>query len=180
MVDAIAVTGGIAEGKSTVLGYLQEAGLVTTSADAVASEVRQSEAVRAFLVSSGVEPAEKDAIRNRLGTDEQFRRALNHLMHPLIMQRLVDSGAQAIEVPLLFEACIHYQFREVWVVTCGREEQLHRLVNRLGSVERAEQLLALQIPTRTKCAFAHRVIRTNQPELSVMRYVVECVIRDKP
>lgn len=180
MVDAIAVTGGAAEGKSTVLRYIADAGFKTISADEVAAEVRSGKAVYEFLEQYGLNPEDREGIRTRLTSDRDFRRRLTHVMHPLIMERLESSGAHAVEVPLLFEACLHYQFREVWVVTCGRDEQLRRLVNRLGSVEQANQLLALQIPTRVKCAFAHRVIRTNQPESSVMRYVVECVNRGEP
>lgn len=176
----IAVTGGIAEGKSTVLGYLRDAGHAVVSADVVAREVFASERVQQWLRRTFGEEAEpsREAVRARLSKDFTFRRALNERMHPEILRRLVASEAAFVEIPLLFETCSQRTFDRVWVVTCGPEEQLRRLESRLGDAAKAAELLGTQLPTRAKCALADRIVRTNAPEDAVQRKSVEAAIVD--
>jgi dephospho-CoA kinase len=83
------------------------------------------------------------------------------------------------EVPLLIETATQGKFDEVWVVCAGKDLQLGRLKERLGSQEQAEEMLATQIPTEAKLAFADRVVRTNEPleavRIAIARHVKELV-----
>ena len=168
----VAITGGIAEGKSTVLTYLAEAGYSTASADAAARAVFETEPVQAFLTES-IGSTEHAVVRERLASDDTFRRELNRLTHPAIVAALTSSPAQFIEVPLLIEAVLQSQFTAVWVVTCGQVEQTRRLVSRLRNPDLAAEMLRTQLPTEVKIPFADAVVRTNCSEESVRDYVIE-------
>lgn len=173
----IAITGGVGEGKSTVLKYLHDMGVSTVSSDAVARRVFNSEPVqRQLSEATGMPlPILPEHLRDLFPKKPALRRTLNRIMHPLIRREVLASKALVAEVPLLIEACMVADFDRIWVVTCGPEEQLARVAARLGSVESAKRLIATQIPTRAKLPFADVVIRTNQPEESVKSYVAKVI-----
>lgn len=172
-----AITGGIAEGKSTVLGYLAEAGYRTVSADAVAREVFHRPGIQEELrVRLGV--TDRDALLERLALDPDARRTLNHLMHAPVWEALSETGAQVVEIPLLVETVLHPRCAGVWVVTCGETEQLRRLTVRLGDELLARRLLQTQLSTRVKSMFADRIIESNLPEPQVRREVLDAAAHD--
>lgn len=176
----IAVTGGIAEGKSTVMGYLREMGYETASADTMAREVFLDEEVQAKLadlIGCGV-PVLAEVLRAEIASSDEIRRRVNQLMHPLVVKKMVASTAQAIEVPLLFETVLHPLFERVWVVTCGKDIQLQRLTERLGNVQAAQGLIGTQLPTLVKCVFADEIIRTNGSGESVKAIVQSAISRE--
>jgi len=169
----IAITGGVAEGKSTVLGYCKEAGYRVASADEVAREVFASDPVQSAIAErlGTIPPVERHVVRTALEESPAFRRELTHAA---IIRRLKGIGAAVVEVPLLIEVCLQSDFDRVWVITCGREEQIRRLAERLGTCN-AGRLLASQLPTKAKTPFADCIVRTNQPEVDVKAYVLERV-----
>ncbi len=176
----VALTGGVAEGKSTVLRILQEMGRSTYSADVAARQVFSDELVNRRLsyiagVSGGLEP--KD-LRDRMFADPSLRRKVNAVTHPLVMKLVLASEAEFVEVPLLYEVCAQNCFDQVWVVTCGSEIQLERLVARVGSVELAKSIIRTQLPTEVKLSFACRVIRTNCDPETVRRGISEALRAD--
>ena len=178
-----AITGGIAEGKSTVLGYLNEVGYRTASADEVAREVfHRPDVLRQIEAAFGT--ADRAELRRRLGADAGARRTLNALLHLPTWAALEQLEVEVVEVPLLVEAALFSHVAGVWVVTCGEEEQRRRLRERLPGEEGAtrertiDELLQVQLPTRVKNAFADRVIRTNLPEADVRREVLEAAKQD--
>ncbi len=161
----IAITGGIAEGKSTVLQMLREMGLKVASSDEVARELFQdadfnAQLARIIRLDAPVEPRTLRAAM--LGSDS-VRRSVNRLTHPIIGERVRRLGAAFVEVPLLFEACLQGQYDEAWVVTCGPEEQRRRLLERYGAEWDIDSLLRVQLPIRARTALADRVLRTNCP-----------------
>lgn len=167
------MTGGIAEGKSTVLEVLSGLGVAIASADLIAAEVLERPHVRAKI--AGQVRLSRDFSRADLRTamheSPAARRAVNSTLHPLVLEEIARSGAQAIEVPLLCEACLTDAFTYVWVVTCGPEEQLRRLKARLGSESEAVSTLAWQLPTRAKLPFADAIVRTNCERADVHSHV---------
>jgi dephospho-CoA kinase len=159
----IGLTGGIAEGKSTVLGYLREFGLQTASADDAARAVfDQIQPVLGEILELPT-PIDRSAMRQKITQDFFLRRRVNAAMHGPIVAWLAEASADVVEVPLLIEACLMSSFEKIWVVTCGPDEQLRRLSERLGSEESARQMIATQLPSRVKIAFADTVIRTDHP-----------------
>ncbi len=177
----IAITGGVAEGKSTVLGYLTALGYRTASADVearvlLASGAYQRPIADQFQLSLPLQAAK---VRQAILESVENRRWLNALLHEPIMNRLFASDAEFFEIPLLYEACLQGEFDKVWVVTCGAEEQRRRLASRLQNEREVSLLLASQLPTAIKVLLSDRIVRTNQAESHVLRYVTESVLCDR-
>jgi dephospho-CoA kinase len=177
----IGITGGIAEGKSTVLRYLREAGYRVASADDVARGLLRAPDVRSAVATAVGLPADFTApdLRDRLIADGTARRAVNAVLHPLVLAGLAETGAEVLEVPLLIETALQGVFDEIWVVTCGPDEQRRRLIERVGSKALAQSILALQLPTSAKLPFAHVILRTNQSRRRVKAYTLEAASRAK-
>lgn len=175
----VAVTGGIGEGKSTVLAMVREMGYSVASSDAVAREVFADEGVQRRLaeVVGGEAPVSRDRLRAALAASPDVRRSVNRIMHGEIRSRMDATGAAFHEVPLLLEACLQGRYDRVWVVSCGAEEQRRRLRERYGSDEAVDALVATQLPSSIRIAFADLVIRTNEPLETVRRVLFEAVNR---
>lgn len=173
-IRAIALTGGIAEGKSTVLSMCRDLGAKVASADEIGRQVFESQEVQVALADLLGVPdgrVRPEQVRAALAADSEIRYRVNQITHPKILAGIFASGADVIEVPLLIETCIHELFDEVWVVTCGPEIQRERLISRLKNEVLADQILATQLPTRAKIPFASVVVRTNNPPSDVLAYV---------
>jgi dephospho-CoA kinase len=178
-VRRIAITGGVAEGKSTVLGYLRDLGYSVESSDRISRKVFESQEIQTSIAEllNISPPINPETLRERL-SDSGIRRAINALMHPPIIAAITAMPFDFIEVPLLIEACLQSHFDRVWVVTCGPEEQLRRLTARLDSEPAATALIGTQLTSRAKIAFADSIIRTNREESSVKRCVSLAAQRD--
>ena len=176
----LAVTGGIAEGKSTVIQAIRDAGFEAISADDVAQDVFRLDEVQSGLsdILKTKPPIDPAALKSALFSSTHVRQAVNRLMHPLILRNVRQSGAPVVEVPLLIESCLHGDFDFVWVVTCGREEQLRRLSERVGDLETATLMIQAQLSSRAKLPFADRIVRTNVDLDTVRQYVFDAIRRD--
>ncbi len=149
------------------------------SADRVARAVFSSEHVQRRIAELlCIEPpVPPEIVRSKLH-EPSVRRAVNAITHPRILEGLRSSGAHFFEIPLLIETCLQGTFDRVWVVTCGMEEQRQRLMTRLGSDASVESIIGTQLTSRTKIPFGDRVIRTNQAESSVKRFVTLAAQQD--
>jgi dephospho-CoA kinase len=174
-----AVTGGIAEGKSTVLACLAELGHKIASSDEIARRIFVKSEVQDLLAAvAGLSlPVDRGELRNKLFESPAIRRMVNSIMHPRIREALLTSEAEFIEVPLLIETCMQGAFDSVWVVTCGQREQRIRLLARYGAHSDLSAMLAAQLPTSMKIPFADEVIRTNCPLESVRRSISRALER---
>jgi dephospho-CoA kinase len=175
----IAITGGIAEGKSTVLADIAELGHVIASADQMARSVFHDPNVNAQLAALiGVEgDLRPEILREAMSDSPDLRRKVNLLTHPRILQSMADSDAVFFEVPLLIETCLQGFFDQVWVVTCGPAEQLRRLTERLADADLAQRLIDSQLRSRAKTPFSDLIFRTNQAHEIVRLLVAESVER---
>ncbi len=174
-----AITGGVAEGKSTVLGILAEAGAKTLSLDEVARNIFADFEVNRLLAQAAgkMAPIEASELRSAILGDSSLRRAVNRIMHPRISQVVQLTDAEFIEVPLLIEVCMQGHFDRVWVVTCGASEQRTRLIARYGDACDPDLMLSAQLSTDVKIAFADEVVRTNRPLETVRRDISEALSR---
>jgi dephospho-CoA kinase len=165
MLPKIAITGGVAEGKSQLVAYAQEAGLKVLSADEVARELVEEEAIQEEIASRiQLElPLDLQLLRNQVFRFSEARHTLNEILHPLILERLLSTEASIIEAPLLIETCVHVFFERIWIAVCGPEEQYQRLKKRMGDEQLIREILVTQLPTRVKCVFADRIFDTKRP-----------------
>ena len=180
-----AITGGIAEGKSTVLRMLAERGHAVASADEAARATFREDATNDLLSALiGAEPpitgAELGAALARAAEagDDRLRRRVNALMHPGARARMDAAGAEFDEVPLLLEACLQGRYDEVWVVACSPETKLARLRERYGPEEGGRGFGAIadaQLPLAVRLAFADRVILTDGSLAETERQVSEAL-----
>lgn len=110
--------------------------------------------------------------RARLGAlvfgDEDARRRLNAIVHPLVREWMaartaeaVQNGAEVVvqDVPLLFESGLARLYSTVLVVWVPDQVQLERLMKGRGLGEdRARAMIAAQMPIEEKRALANHVI----------------------
>jgi len=175
----IALTGGIATGKSYVLDQFQRRGVACLDADELAHGVMAAgtEATAAIAERFGADILAPDGSvdRTKLGpivfADPSARRDLESIVHPAVYRaiqaglrgfELVGDGAFAVvAVPLLFETGAQDKFDRVIVTACSPETQVSRLRERGLSEEAARQRLAAQWPTEKKAARAHHVVNTD-------------------
>ncbi len=174
----VALTGGIATGKSYVLSRFEEHGVPTVDADKVAREVVEpgtpvlEEIVRSF--GSQVLDSSGQLNRQKLGkivfSEPEKRQLLESLVHPSILNTInswfdtldTSNDFALASVPLLYETGTQDQFDVVIVTACSFEEQVKRIVERAGmTATDARQRLAAQLSTDQKIRQADFVIRTD-------------------
>ena len=184
----IALTGGIATGKSFVAARLRARGYEVMDADALArAVVRPGGAALGAIVArfgAGVLGADgaldRRGMRELIARDPEARGALEAITHPAIHAALaheVDArgvvGRGALffyEAALVFEAGREAAFRAVWATICAPETQIMRLMAR-DAVPRAsaEALIAAQMPAAEKARRAHVALWTDQGEEALER-----------
>jgi dephospho-CoA kinase len=175
----VALTGGIATGKSYVRRRLDAAGLPTIDADQLAREVVEPgtpglEAVRSrfgdrVLAADG--SLDRPAMAAVIFADADARHALEAIVHPAVRERMAawlaaregDGAAVAVaDIPLLYETGRDQAFDAVIVAACDPALQLQRLMTRDGLSEvEARRRIAAQLPIDEKVARATYVVRTD-------------------
>ena len=173
----VALTGGIACGKSTVAGFWRQWGAETLDADhdAHALIADGGECVEAVVREFGprVRAARGGVDRRALGAlvfaDSGARERLEALLHPAVIRRMRTwaedirrSGRRgAAVVPLLFEAGLEKGWDAVVCVASAEPTMLARLAQRGLTPAEARARLASQWPVREKMARADRVIEND-------------------
>jgi len=175
----IALTGGIASGKSTIARRLAERGAVIVDADQIVRDVQApgSPVLAAIGEAFGAEIIGADGALDRaalgakvFGHPEQLAR-LNAIVHPAVRiesqrrfdQAAADSGAVVVyDVPLLVEARVDDPWDLIVVAHAPLEERRRRLVELRGMPERAAQeRIDAQVSDERRLAIADVVIDTS-------------------
>jgi dephospho-CoA kinase len=174
----VALTGGIATGKSYVLNSLRRRGVHCLDADELTHGVMTNgtETTQAIVRRFGpdVIAADGSVDRRKLGrivfSDKSARADLEAIVHPAVY-RSIAAGLRAFElardvpfavvdVPLLYETGHQGDFDRVIVTACSIDQQLQRIIGRGMSEAEARQRLAAQWPSEKKSALADYVIDT--------------------
>ncbi len=173
----IALTGGIATGKSYVARKLGEAGVPVVDADVLARDVVAPgtpglAAIRARF-GDDVLQSNGSLDRKRLGEivfgDAAARRDLETITHPAVragidrfFAGLSAATAFAVaDIPLLFETGREGDFDRVIVAACPPDVQIERVMKRDGlTPDEAERRSAAQLPIAEKVQRADYVIWT--------------------
>ncbi|MCL2551312.1 MAG: dephospho-CoA kinase [Actinomycetia bacterium] len=175
----VGLTGGIGAGKSEVARLLVSYGAVLVDADRIAREVVEpgTPGLAAVVAEFGPEVLAPDGSldRPRLGAivfaDEERRKALNAIVHPLVGERSAQlqqaAGPDAVvvhDVPLLTENGLAPLYDLVIVVDAAPGTQLDRLVRSRGMTEEdARARMAAQATREQRLAIADVVIANDGP-----------------
>jgi dephospho-CoA kinase len=189
----VGLTGGIASGKSTVSALLAEAGAVVIDADVLAREVvaKGTPGLERVVEAFGpdVLTADGEMDRAKVGelvfADEERRRVLEGIVHPLVYERIValeeaaPPGALVVhDIPLLAESGRDHTFDAVIVVDAPPEVQVERMARERGwTREDAEARIAAQAGREERLALATYVI-DNTGTLDDLRRRVTEVVED--
>ncbi len=192
MIRRIALTGGIATGKSYVAGRIKEAGVPIVDADVLAREVVApgTPGLAAVRKRFGPDSVRRDGTMDRVRIaqivfkDKRARLDLEAIIHPAVQKAIDDFFAQlpkrtpfaVADIPLLFETGREKQVDKIIVVACPRDMQLQRLMERNKlSKEDAERRLSAQLPIDEKVKKATFVIRTDGTFESTDQQVAEVI-----
>ncbi len=174
----VALTGGIATGKSVVARGLRDHGFPVIDTDQVARDVVApgTDGLAAVVARFGTSVVRGDGTLDRaaLGRlvfgDATARRELEALLHPRI-RREVDRFFETLspeqapgvaEIPLAYEAGWGATFDVVVVVACHPATQRRRLMDRDRlSADEATLRLAAQWPIADKVRLADAVVMTD-------------------
>ena len=173
----VALTGGIASGKSTVAAVLRELGAVVIDADELARDVVApgtpglDEVVAEFGSSVLADDGSLDrpAVAKIVFGDEAARRRLEGIIHPRVFEEFVriegeapDGALVVHDIPLLAESGRTQDFEAVLVVDAPRETQVERMVRDRGMTrEEAESRIAAQASREDRLAIATHVIEND-------------------
>ncbi|HTH67139.1 MAG TPA: dephospho-CoA kinase [Rhodanobacter sp.] len=185
----IALTGGVAAGKTAVTRRFEARGVHVHDADVAAREVIEpgtpglAEVVAAFgagvLDDSG--RLDRAAMRQRVFADPAARRTLEAIIHPRVRQwlherALAERGPYCLlAIPLLAENIEHYRWVDrVLLVDTPESVQIARLVVRDGIGETlARRMLAHQASRAERLALADDVIENSGDEAALDIAVAE-------
>lgn len=175
----IALTGGIASGKSTIAARLAELGAVVVDADAIAREVVEpgEPALEAVRDAFGDAVFREDGALDRaaLGRvvfgDPAKRHVLNGIVHPAVLHRSQAMFADALardrravvvyDVPLLDARGVG-EFERIIVADAPAEVRIARLVSLRGMTEEdARARVAAQLSDEARRALASDVVDTS-------------------
>ncbi|HSX26311.1 MAG TPA: dephospho-CoA kinase [Chlamydiales bacterium] len=116
----VAITGGVASGKSTVCQFFKELGAYVVNADAIVHEllVPNTDLGQQILQNLGSDILEKGKISRLILAEKVFKdpqklKKLEALLHPAVLRKIEELYSQAckegkyssfvVEIPLLFE-----------------------------------------------------------------------------
>ena len=188
--NAIAITGGIASGKSSVCSLLRLYGYSIIDADKIAHNalsVLKDKVILEFgteILDSNV-----DIDRKKLGAivffDDKKRKKLEGILHPFIrneiLQRAKDlekyKKAYFVDIPLFFEVKEKYPINRILLVYTPKAIQIDRLIKRDNiKTELAIKKIQSQMDIESKIALSTDII-DNSKDLVHLQSQVESFIK---
>lgn len=186
----VGLTGGLAGGKSTVAGWLREAGFTVIDADRLVADMYRpgGEGVAAVRDLLGAEMIDAEGgvdrarVAARVFSDPEARQALEKAVHPLVRKRFEEiagpmQGVVVLEATLLVEAGYGPMFDFIVTVEADAEARLRRAIARGMDEAAARARLVAQGYGRERKQAAHRVI-DNCDDLSHLRRQVDELIEE--
>ena len=176
----VALTGGIASGKTTVADLFAALGVPVIDTDVIAREVVEpgQPALAQVIETFGPDVLGSDGrldrrrLRERIFADPAAKRRLEAILHPAIraemerQSRAADGPYQVLVIPLLTEGKRRDHVDRVLLVDVPEELQIQRLMERDGvSQEQAQASLNAQATRAERLAMADDIVRnTERPD----------------
>lgn len=175
----VALTGGIATGKSYVRARVEARGIPTIDSDQIVHSLLAAGTPVAADVARRFGPSalrpdgtvDRAALGRLVFSDGTARTSLEQIVHPRVYGRIDQwagkqerLGARWVlaDIPLLFETGHQGEFDRVIVTACEPELQLHRLMARGRMAEsEARARLAAQWPVADKARLADYLVTTD-------------------
>lgn len=182
----IALTGGIASGKTAVSNRFAALGVPVIDADISARRVvaKGSAGLTQLMQLCGTSILQangelnRPALRERIFADSSLRTKVNSLLHPLIRADMQNEAAgrpypyQVFVIPLLAETGQAKEYDRILLVQANRSQRLARLQarDRIDS-SAAEAILAAQADDADRIAIADDLIDNSGDESALVEQV---------
>ena len=174
----IAITGGIACGKSLLSSFLRELGAEIIDADDIVHELIPADERRRLAKIVFSNPAERKALEERI--HPIVRERINEFLRTGNGERVTGNGERGTGnrgenrkidesknrkiaiIPLLFEVGWDREFDIICTITSPVEQQIERMISTRGYTrEEALARIAAQMPVEEKAARSHYVIHND-------------------
>lgn len=182
----IALTGGIASGKTAVANHFAKLGATVIDTDEIARQIVEPgspvlEQIVAEFGSDIIDASgrlDRARMRERIFSDAEQRAKLERIMHPAIRAELArrsasaDGPYQIHVIPLLVEKSRAEEYDRVLVVDCPVETQIERLMTRDKSTfEQAQKILDAQASRAERLEIADDAIVNTGTLAELERFV---------
>ncbi len=182
----IALTGGIASGKTVVSDEFAKLGIAVIDADVIAHEIVEpgQPALEEIKHTMGTQFIDKNGqlkrsdLRDLIFSDPKARKHLESILHPQIRQKVrkaieaVTSAYCILVIPLLADRDVYPYLDRVLVVDVEPDTQVHRLMARDNcNRQQALQVLAAQPSRAQRLEIADEVLN-NSGSLTLARDAV--------
>ena len=169
----IALSGGIASGKTYVSNKFSSLGVDIIDTDIIAHEIvlPGRSALEEITDNFGKSVLQKDGALNRklmrkiVFEDSKKRLILESILHPKIQNEVknkissLNGPYQIIVVPLLNKSPILKQVNRILIIDCDEKKQLKRLIKRDGiSTKLASQIMSSQSDRKERLSIADDII----------------------
>lgn len=191
---AIALTGTIGSGKSTLVSLLSLYGYESICADSISHQMLEAHG-NEVIESFGNEIVENGKIsRKKLGkivfANQPKREILQKILHPYIQKEILAQAQRLeqkrvwyfLDIPLFFEVGGKdvYPVARSLVVYTPAKKAIERIMKRDNLTEQeAKARLAIQLPIEQKCRLADDIIG-NDGDLRALQQRVESYLRSLP
>ncbi len=189
----IAITGGIASGKSSVANIIKNLGYSVFSADKIYNDlIKNEEIVKKISEKLGVLPKiidgkfqlDKEAVSNLVFNNKEKLKTLNSFTHALVyekIQQIFENLSEELvffEVPLLFESNMQDNFDQVFVVVRDKKQRILSAMERDNvSKDKILQKIANQVDYDNLALNEHTIIY-NDGDLTALNSKVVLIIED--
>jgi dephospho-CoA kinase len=174
----IAITGGLASGKSTVCQFFQELGAYVVNADTIVHELLKPQTdlgqkiihlLGSDILQNG--KIDRQAIARKVFQDRDQLRKLENILHPAVLTEIAERYQKAclekkytsfvVEIPLLFEIGAE-KFYDVVITVLTNENTAKARFQAAGHTEQEyEERMSRQLPPKTKAQKANYTIINN-------------------
>ena len=187
----IGLTGSIATGKSTIMGWINELGIATHDADCAVHELLGpgGAAVQDVLAEFGshfgtvADGIKRTALGNEVFSAPQKRKTLEAILHPMVRQhrdafiaeqRVANAVAIVLDVPLLFETGGEAMCDYVIVVHASAKTIVKRALARPGMTDnKLKSIMASQMPSDEKKTLADLALDSDIPKDQIRNQLID-------